>query len=496
MFTSGSTGVPKGVLLEHKAVSTSCLGHGKEFRFGPHIRALQFSAYTFDVSMTDIITTLIFGGTVCIPSDDDRFDNLTTAINTMGVNWALLTPTVARLLDPKDIQSLQTLALAGEGVSLDDWNRWKGHVQLINAYGPTECCIICTSYSGVQDFESGTIGKSIASVSWVVDLEDYNKLMPVGSVGELLVEGPILARGYLNDAEKTKDSFISDPAWLLEGGGDFPGRKGRMYKTGDLVRYRPDGNLICLGRKDGQVKIRGQRVELGEVEHHIRSYMPEAQQIVVEAIAPAGKGDNTTLAAFLQLSGNAHNLLSTNKMENGSQVQAILDRITACESDRAISRVTGAIRNTVAKLRLSSEFWGVPYPPRCVRIGRPSILRQAQREDLQAYLNSSPSAYMDEMKDFLYDDYDVGISLASVYRELEKMGWSRKLATKRAKEQSEPLRRLYLARMAQYYKAEQIVALDESACNERTGDRKYGWTPIGRDGNYQAKLAYSKLLTS
>ncbi|KAI1685795.1 DDE-3 multi-domain protein [Pyrenophora tritici-repentis] len=160
-------------------------------------------------------------------------------------------------------------------------------------------------------------------------------------------------------------------------------------------------------------------------------------------------------------------------------LQAILDRIAACESDRAISRATGASRNTVAKLRLSLEFWGVPYPPRCVRLGRPSILRQAQREGLQAYLNGSPGAYMDEMRDFLYDEYDVRISLASVYRELEKMRWSRKLATKRAKEQSEPLRRLYLARMAQHYKAEQIVALDESACNERTGDRKYGWSPIG-----------------
>ncbi|KAG9385505.1 DDE-3 multi-domain protein [Pyrenophora tritici-repentis] len=128
-------------------------------------------------------------------------------------------------------------------------------------------------------------------------------------------------------------------------------------------------------------------------------------------------------------------------------LQAILDRIAACESDRAISRATGASRNT--------------------------------REGLQAYLNGSPGAYMDEMRDFLYDEYDVRISLASVYRELEKMRWSRKLATKRAKEQSEPLRRLYLARMAQHYKAEQIVALDESACNERTGDRKYGWSPIG-----------------
>jgi non-ribosomal peptide synthetase component F len=94
------------------------------------------------------------------------------------------------------------------------------------------------------------IGKSIALVSWVVDLNNHNKLAPLGSIGELLVEGSILARGYLTDAEKTAVSFIYDPVWLLQGGSGYPGRHGRLYKTGDLVRYDADGNLIYVGRKD------------------------------------------------------------------------------------------------------------------------------------------------------------------------------------------------------------------------------------------------------
>ncbi|KAI0568723.1 EntF Non-ribosomal peptide synthetase module protein, partial [Pyrenophora tritici-repentis] len=141
------------------------------------------------------------------------------------------------------------------------------------------------------------------------DPENHHKLAPLGSIGELLVEGPILARGYLNDADKTAATFIDDPAWLLEGCGGNVGRRGRLYKTGDLVRYDSDGNLICLGRKGDQVKVHGQRVELGEVEHHVRECVPEAKQLAVEVIVPEGEGGHPMLAAFIQLNGNARDAL-------------------------------------------------------------------------------------------------------------------------------------------------------------------------------------------
>lgn len=130
---------------------------------------------------------------------------------------------------------------------------------------------------------------------------NHEQLVPVGSVGELLVEGPILARGYLNDAEKTRAAFIKDPSWLLAGGGGYSGRHGRLYKTGDLVRYDKDGNLVYVGHKDSQVKVRGQRVELGEVEHHLRECMPEVKRVAVEVVLPIGEEASAMLAAFLQL---------------------------------------------------------------------------------------------------------------------------------------------------------------------------------------------------
>ncbi|KAJ4354970.1 hypothetical protein N0V95_003349 [Ascochyta clinopodiicola] len=329
MFTSGSTGKPKGVVLEHRTVSTNCLGHGKAFGFTPHTRALQFASYTFDVCITEIITTLMFGGCVCIPSEDDRRDDLAKAINTMNVNWALLTPTVARVLVPSSVSTLETLVLGGEQVVHSDWKRWNDHVKVINTYGPTECSVWCTSHVGTHNFKSGLIGKPFASVSWVVDPQNHDKLAPAGSIGELLIEGPILARGYLSDTEKTKAAFINDPAWLLEGGGGYPGRHGRLYKTGDLVRYDSDSNLVYVGRKDNQVKVRGQRVELGEIEHHLRECMPEAKQLAVEVILLVGNKNTAMLAAFLQLEIELGNTLPTNGTFETSSLARVIFPVEA-----------------------------------------------------------------------------------------------------------------------------------------------------------------------
>ncbi|KAF5844163.1 hypothetical protein GGP41_002268 [Bipolaris sorokiniana] len=301
IFTSGSTGKPKGVVVDHRATTTSCLAHGAAILRNRDSRVLQLAAYTFDMCLAEIITTVLLGGCVCVPSENDKRNNLVKTIAEMRVTSAILTPTVAQLLDPNAIPSLRTLVLGGEAVSMSEWNRWEGHVDVINGYGPAECTIICATYHSGDGFQSGTIGKSVGSISWIVDPADHNRLSPPGSVGELLVEGPILARGYLGDAEKTAEVFINDPAWLLEGCDQYPGRHSRLYKTGDLVRYGPDGNLVFVGRKDGQVKVRGQRVELGEIEHHVHECMPAAEQMAVEVILPGNEKAKAAVAVFLQL---------------------------------------------------------------------------------------------------------------------------------------------------------------------------------------------------
>lgn len=166
--------------------------------------------------------------------------------------------------------------------------------------------------------------------------------------------------------------------------------------------------------------------------------------------------------------------------------QSVMEHIAAGKNDTEVWESTGVHRNTVRRLRLSLEYWGQCYAPATVRLGRPPLLRQEQLDSLAEYLKGRPHAYLEEMQDFLYDEFDIEASISTVWRALEKLQYTRKLATKRAREQSEPLRRVYRARMS-HYKAEQVIAIDESACNERTGDRKYGWSRI----NTPVQLEYS-----
>ncbi|KAH6855926.1 hypothetical protein B0I37DRAFT_366127 [Chaetomium sp. MPI-CAGE-AT-0009] len=267
IFTSGSTGVPKGVVLEHHSLVASLKAQRNLFT-GPAARSLQFAAYTFDVSIAETFIPLISGGCVCVPSEDDRVNNLAAAMETMKVSLANLTPTVAGLLQPKQLASLQTLVFGGEAVTSEAVSRWLGRrVRLFNAYGPAECSI-CSSARHIETAgEAPSIGTAMAGGNlWVVDPFDHHCLVPVGVPGELLIEGPLLARGYLGDAKKTAAAFVTDPAWLQYF--DFGPRQGRrFYRTGDLVRQAPDGSLTYLGRQDTQVKLHGQRLEIGEIEH-------------------------------------------------------------------------------------------------------------------------------------------------------------------------------------------------------------------------------------
>ncbi|TQW04261.1 Acetyl-CoA synthetase-like protein [Cordyceps javanica] len=300
LFTSGSTGQPKGVVVDHSALSTSCLAHGSRMGFSERTRMLQFTSHTFDISLAEIFTTLIFGGCVCIPSEDDRFSGLELSVDAMKVNTVCLTASVARLVEPHRMPSLDTIIFVGENATEDDFKKWMHLSQVFDAYGPTECTIFC-SINRVQTSSGAgsVIGEAVGSVSWVVSPGNHDHLLPIGAVGELLVEGPVLARGYLDDAGKTSAVFIEDPSWLVQGTEGYAGRRGRLYKTGDLVHYNEDGSLTYCGRKDTQVKIRGHRVELEEVECHLRNCVAGAHQAAVVSVALSIDDCASRLTAFL-----------------------------------------------------------------------------------------------------------------------------------------------------------------------------------------------------
>ncbi|KAL3466107.1 hypothetical protein BJX64DRAFT_284685 [Aspergillus heterothallicus] len=282
IFTSGSTGTPKGVVLEHGAMTTSMQAHGTKFGMNSKTRAFNFAHFTFDISLHDIITTLQFGGCVCFPSEQERVNDMPGAMRKMGVNYSFLPPRVIHTIKPSDVPDLKTLVVGGEAVQAEHLEPWLQGVRVFNAYGPAECCIASTCNEVDDRAQVPNIGRAIAGGLWVVDEHDYNLLLPLGAVGELLIEGPLLARGYLKDPVKTASAFIVNPSWVSQLTSEgSPSSERRMYRTGDLVRQNEDGSLVYVGRSDGQVKIRGQRVEIGEIEHHVTEHPAVVEGVIV-----------------------------------------------------------------------------------------------------------------------------------------------------------------------------------------------------------------------
>jgi amino acid adenylation domain-containing protein/non-ribosomal peptide synthase protein (TIGR01720 family) len=313
IFTSGSTGKPKGVVLEHRSLVTSAAAHGAALGVDRSTRFLQFASYSFDNSLEEIFTTLMRGGCVCVPSEDDRMNNLAKAMNELDVNFTDMTATVAAFLNPSDVPNLKGLAIGGEAPTKEIKETWCSVLRLQNIYGPTECSINCCHNPDVGVSSDVTnIGRAVGGVSWVVDANNHNNLVPIGCVGELLIEGPILARHYLHNPEKTQQSFIENPSFMVslaDKNGDtavFPPMGHRMYKTGDLVRYNSDGSLVYLGRKDTQVKLNGQRIELGEIEHRIQNALPSDGQCSVDLIVRRnGEITSKALVAFVCLESDS-----------------------------------------------------------------------------------------------------------------------------------------------------------------------------------------------
>ena len=297
IFTSGSTGKPKGVVISHENYTSGALPRAEAVGYKSTSRVFDFPSYAFDVSIDCMLCTLAMGGRVCVPSEEQRMNDLSGAIRDSQANMVHMTPSVARVLDADIIPSLEVLGLGGEAIGASDAANWSQHTNLVIAYGPSECTVGCTINNRVT--VSTGIGKGVGGVTWIVDPEDHDRLMGVGEVGELFIEGPVVGVGYLGEPIKTAEVFIHSPTWLTSGHSSIPGRQGRLYKTGDLVRYESNGSgsIEFVGRKDQQVKLRGQRVELAEVEHHLQACLAPGVKVAAEVLKP--ENGAPTLVAFL-----------------------------------------------------------------------------------------------------------------------------------------------------------------------------------------------------
>ena len=310
IYTSGTTGNPKGVMVEHKGVIN--LIHNEyeifDLSYSGFQNCLQFFPLTFDASVFEMFFCILFGHKLCIVAEEQRKDlhNLNQLLVRNKIQIATLPPS---LLTNSGINTkfLKTLVLAGEPPTQEVLDRYLDKkIKVINGYGPTEATV-CASCNIYDKNGNKNIGKALNNVQLYVLDKDLQPL-PIGAVGELYIGGVGVARGYLNKPELTAERFVSNPFALDSRLREDKMRRGSsLYKTGDLVRWLPDGNLEYIGRSDFQVKIRGFRIELGEIENQLLKY-PGIKQAV--ALVQEKNGSKFLVAYYVAATELDHAQLS------------------------------------------------------------------------------------------------------------------------------------------------------------------------------------------
>ncbi|WRZ77126.1 amino acid adenylation domain-containing protein [Streptomyces sp. NBC_01237] len=294
IYTSGSTGTPKGVMIQHSGMVNMAGALGREYRLHTGSRILQFASLAFDASTFEIFSILGVGGAVVLASRPQLMPGgeLENTIRAYGINTITLPPSVLERADTSFLEQLDVLIVGGEASNPESWQAWQRCPRLINGYGPSEATVCVITFDG-RGAVSGSvpIGRPVANTEvFVVDQAD--RLVPVGVPGELLVSGSSVGRGYLNRPELTAEKFVEV---------EIGGTTRRVYRTGDLVRWLPSGDLEFLGRIDTQVKMRGIRIELGEVESRLVAHQDVASAVAV--VREDSVGDKRLVAYVVPYQG-------------------------------------------------------------------------------------------------------------------------------------------------------------------------------------------------
>lgn len=305
IYTSGSTGQPKGVTISHGAIARHALAMADYYKITPGDRHLHFSPFTFDASFEQLLPPLVAGATVVI-RDEKAWDVNELIRNLKSLQLSIVDlPTaywgqLAAAAEQEKIPGhLRLVIVGGEAMPLDTLRRWQrgslAHCRLVNAYGPTEATVTATAFEASAFHAIGAssrvpIGRPLPGrLAYILD--ELLEPAPVCVTGELYIGGPLLASGYLNRPDLTRERFIPNPF-----------APGKLYKTGDQARYLPDGSIEFLGRADDQVKIRGFRVELGEIEAALQEN-PAVRETAV--IARDDQNGSKRLVAYVTLRDKA-----------------------------------------------------------------------------------------------------------------------------------------------------------------------------------------------
>ncbi|RPB21806.1 hypothetical protein L211DRAFT_827739 [Terfezia boudieri ATCC MYA-4762] len=338
VFTSGSTGIPKGVLISHKNIVTNIIELKEIYPYTASSKFLQFCSQAFDVSVFDIFFTWASGMSLCAGTKDILLQDLEGIINAFEITHLSLTPTVAALINPDNVPTVRMLVTAGEAITPKVFGNWAGR-GLYQGYGPSETTNICTMNAAMTQQEHvNNLGLTLKNTSaFILALHDGFELVPRGGVGELCFGGSQVGRGYLNMPELTSKRFISHPKY------------GRIYRSGDLGRLLPDGSIQFIGREDDQVKIRGLRIELGEINSVLLQ-----QELISDATTltiTVAETNSVLIVSFVVLRGCENNKEPFELLHHGSGIS------------RAISEAFQTMSKHLAAYMIPTNIVPIPKFP-------------------------------------------------------------------------------------------------------------------------------------
>ncbi|MCQ2456812.1 MAG: amino acid adenylation domain-containing protein, partial [Clostridia bacterium] len=304
LYTSGSTGIPKGVMFEHNNVMAMIHWVAKYYEVDENSVFAHYPSYGFDAHTYDLYTSLISGSVLHIITEDIRLDFLALRkyFNENGITHTTMTTQIGRqFASMSGLETLKYVTVGGEKLTPPEA---KNGIVIVNAYGPTEGTVVTSAFKVDKAYRDVPIGKPVDNLKGYV-VDRTGRLLPPGAVGELWISGPHVTRGYLNRPEKTAEAYGENP-FTDEAGYE------RVYRTGDVVRFMCDGNLQFVGRRDAQVKVRGFRIELTEIEEVIRRFEgikdatvaafddPAGGKFVAAYVVSDGEVDVTALEDFIR----------------------------------------------------------------------------------------------------------------------------------------------------------------------------------------------------